>query len=104
MIIRWLLYLGCWIVMNYVAFAIVWIIATVKCIKRYAPWIDRKLMHKAMDVAVDNMFIPNWGSNKIIHFIGDAIIEPIAWPVAILNNASNMIKDTLMEYERLLTE
>lgn len=104
MIIRWLLYLGCWIVMNYVAFAIVWIIAIVKCIKRYAPWIDIELMHKAMDVAVDNMFIPNWGSNKLVRFIGDAIIEPIAWPVAILNNASNMINVYLMEYERLLTE
>ena len=90
--------------MNYVAFAIVWIIAIVKCIKRYAPWIDIELMHKAMDVAVDNMFIPNWGSNKLVRFIGDAIIEPIAWPVAILNNASNMINVYLMEYERLLTE
>ena len=104
MIIRLLFYLGCWIVMDFVAFAIVWLIATVKCIKRYTPWIDTELMHKAMDVAVDNMFLPDWGSNKIVQFIGDAIIEPIAWPVAIFNNASNMIKDTLTEYERLLNE
>lgn len=104
MIIRWLLYLGCWIAMEYVAFAIVWIITTVKWIKRYAPWIDTELMRKAMDVAIDNMFVPNWGSNKVVCFIGDVIIEPIAWPVVIFNNAGNMIKDTLMEYERLLTD
>lgn len=104
MIIRWLLYLGCWVAMSYVAFAILWFIVTVKCVMRYAPWIDAELIKKASDVAIDNMILPNWGSNKIVRFIGDKIIEPIAWPVCFIANIDNLYKDTMTACEELLAE
>lgn len=104
MIVRRLLYLGCYIAMHYVVLATYWIIVGVKFFRRYDPWIDRDLYIKALAKAVDNMILPYWGRNKIINLIGEYIIEPVAWPITFINNIDNLYRDVMSEYEKLLNE
>ena len=103
MIIRWLLYLGCWVAMYYAAWFIFGFMISIECYRRYGIQFNRNALNKAFNKASDNVVEVNWGSNTVIKFVG-GILEFIGWPIGYFANIGSIMEDTMVEYERLMNE